>query len=157
MFGVKIKMIPMPRNVAHATKKGTYKTLRHAAFSIGKSARESMIEAKGPSRPGTPPHVHTGRLRKSILAAVDDDTSETVIGPSYLMVKRGGRPAWLGKMLEFGGTFTRQRKRKKRGRPKKGEAPQPTYTVTYPARPFMAPALQRNLARFHRDWKGAIS
>jgi len=37
-----------------------------------------------------------------------------------------------------------------------GEAAQPMQTITFPPRPFMQPALQRNLARFHRDWKGAI-
>jgi len=157
-------MIPMPKNVERAADKGAYKTLRHAAFSIGKSARESMIEEEGPSRPGTPPHVHTGRLRKSILAAVDVKKQEAFIGPSYKLVKRGGRPPWLGKLHEFGGTYKRKKKQKRKsGRDihgrfiKSTEAAEISITVTYPARPFMQPALQRNLARFHRDWKGAIS
>lgn len=158
MLGVTGKLIPIPRALLKATDKGAYKTLKHAALSIRKSAIDSMIEMEGPSRPGTPPHKHTGRLGKSILAAEDEDTKQGwVVGPAYKLVKRGGRPPWLAHMLEFGGTFTRTKKRKGRGRPKQGEAPPPTLTVTYPARPFMQPALQRNLARFHRDWKGAIS
>jgi hypothetical protein len=28
--------------------------------------------------------------------------------------------------------------------------------VRFPERPTMQPALDRNLARFHREWKGAI-
>ena len=155
MFGVKINMTQTPKKVERATDKGAYKSLRHAAFSIRKSAIESMVEARGPSRPGTPPHRHTGRLARSILVA-QDKNGEVVVGPSYSRVKVGGRPPWLARMLEHGGTFTRRKKRKTRGRPKKGEAPEPMLSVTYPARPFMAPALKRNLARFHREWKGAI-
>lgn len=155
MFGIQVKLTATPKRLEKATDKGAYKTLRHAAFSIRKSAIESMVFAKGPSKPGTPPHAHKGRLRRSILVA-QDDKGEVVVGPSYSRVKAGGRPPWLAQMLEHGGTFTRRKKRKGRGRPPKGEAPQPMQTVTYPARPFMQPALQRNLARFHRDWKGAI-
>lgn len=155
MFGAKISMTPMPKAVQRATDKGAYKTLRHAAASVRKSAIESMIERKGPSPPGTPPHRHTGRLARSILYAQDEEG--WFVGPSYSKVKIGGRPPWLAQMLEHGGTFTRRKKRTSRGRPKKGEQPQPMQTVTYPARPFMQPTLQRNLARFHRDWKGAIS
>jgi len=155
MFGIQVKLTATPKRLEKATDKGAYKTLRHAAFSIRKSAIESMVFAKGPSKAGTPPHAHKGRLRRSILVA-QDDKGEVVVGPSYSRVKVGGRPPWLAQMLEHGGTFTRRKKRQNRGRPKKGEAPQPMQTVTFPARPFMQPALQRNLARFHREWKGAI-
>ena len=155
MFGIQVKLTATPKRLEKATDKGAYKTLRHAAFSIRKSAIESMVFAKGPSKAGTPPHAHKGRLRRSILVA-QDDKGEVVVGPSYSRVKVGGRPPWLAQMLEHGGTFTRRKKRQNRGRPKKGEAPQPMQTVTFPPRPFMQPALQRNLARFHREWKGAI-
>ncbi len=155
MFGIQVKLTATPKRVDKATDKAAFKNLRHAAFSIRKSAIESMEFAEGPSKPGTPPHAHTGRLRRSILVA-QDDKGEVVVGPSYSRVKAGGRPPWLAQMLEHGGTFTWKRKTKQRGRPKKGEAPRPMQTATYPARPFMQPALERNLARFHREWKGAI-
>lgn len=162
MFGVQVKLTATPKRLEKATNKGTYKTLRHAAFSIRKSAIESMVFQEGPSAPGTPPHAHTGRLRRSILVA-QDDRGEVVVGPSYSRVKAGGRPPWLAQMLEYGGTFQRRKKRKGRGRPTKREAAikaagygPALFAVTYPARPFMQPALQRNLARFHREWKGAI-
>jgi len=156
MFGVRSQMTALPRSLMRATDSAAYKNLRHAAFSIRKSAIDSMEFAPGPSPPGTPPHAHTGRLGKSILVS-QDEAGEVVVGPSYRRVKRGGRPPWLAEMLEHGGTFTRRKKRAKRGRPKKGEPAQSTVTVTYPARPFMAPALQRSLARFHSDWDGAIT
>ncbi len=156
MFGVKITTTQTPEKVERAVDKGAYKSLRHAAFSIRKSAIESMVFARGPSRRGTPPHAHKGKVRRSILVA-QDEKGEVVVGPSYSRVKVGGRPPWLADMLEHGGTFTWKKKTKQRGRPKKGEAPRPMQTATYPARPFMQPALERNLARFHREWKGAIS
>jgi len=162
MFGVKITMAMTPKTVQRATDKGAYKTFKHAANSIAKSAGDSMVEAEGPSRPGTPPHAHTKRLRWSIQSN-DPDSDGVFIGPTYSRVIKGGRPPWLAKMLEFGGTFTWKRRTKKRGRPSKREAQRraagygpPMMTATYPARPFMQPALERNLARFHRDWKGAI-
>ncbi len=155
MFGIQVKLTATLKGLEKATDKGAYKTLRHAAFSIRKSAIESMVFAKGPSTAGSPPHAHKGKIRRSILVA-QDAKGEVVVGPSYPRVKAGGRPYWLAQMLEHGGTFTRTKKRKARGRPKKGDAPQLTRTITFPPRPFMQPALQRNLARFHRDWKGAI-
>ncbi len=156
MFGIQVKLTATPKRLEKATDKGTYKTLRHAAFSIRKSAIESMVFAKGPSKPGTPPHAHTGRMRRSILVA-QDDNDEVFVGASGNRVKAGRRPEWLARMLEHGGTFPIRKKRKIRGRPKKDDAPQATRTITFPPRPFMQPALKRNLARFHHEWKGAIS
>ena len=157
MISVKTNLTTYLPKVQRAVKDGTYRSLYHAGASLRKAAQQSMRKAKGPSPPGTPPHVHTGRLRRSIMFSVDKQKEELVVGPSYNMVKRGGRPPWLAQMLEHGGTFQRRLtpKRKGRGRPRKGEAVR-TVSVTYPARPFMAPALQKNLARFHREWQGAI-
>ena len=157
MFGANTKLTQTRANVDKAVDKGAYKTLKHAAFSIRKSAIASMVFAKGPSRAGSPPHAHTGRLGRSILVAQDKQTSEVVVGPSYDRVTKGGRPPWMAQRLEHGGTFTRKKKRKRRGRPRKGESQEPVQTVTFPSRPFMYAALQRSLARFHAEWKGAIS
>ncbi len=155
MFGVQIKLTATLKRLEKATGKGAFKTLKHSAFSIRKSAIESMKFAKGPSTPGTPPHAHKGRLRRSILVA-QDDNNEVFVGVSGNRIKAGRRPEWLARMLEHGGTFPVRTKRKSRGRPRKGDAPQAIRSITFPPRPFMQPALQRNLARFHRDWKGAI-
>ena len=162
MFGVTVKLTMMPGKVKKATDKGAYKSLRHAAFSIRKTAIESMVFEEGPSRPGRPPHAHTGRLRRSIIVA-QEKGNEVFVGPSYSRVKAGGRPPWLAEMLEHGGTFRWRKKRKKRGRPTKSEAQviaagygPALQIVTFPARPFMQPALARNLARFHREWQGIM-
>ena len=160
MLSVQVKLIPIPRSLLKATNKAAYKTLRHAAFSIRTSAIESMRWGHNPSLPGHPPTARTGRLRGSILVS-QDEKGEIVVGPSYHRVRRGGRPPWLAEMLEHGGTYNvrlRQwgRQKRRRGRPSKGDEVL-RRPITYPARPFMQPALQRNLARFHREWKGAIS
>lgn len=157
VISVKTNLRTYLPKVNAAVTNGAFKSLSHAGAAIRKTAQQSMREAKGPSPPGTPPHVHTGRLRRSILFAVDKQKHELVVGPSYDKVKIGGRPSWLAQMLEHGGTFQRRMdpKRSRRGRPRKGEEVR-RISVTYPARPFMAPALAKNLARFHREWQGAI-
>ncbi len=162
MFGVKISMITNTKPLAKATKKAAFANFRHAGFAIRKTAIESMKFQGGPSAPGSPPAAHTGRIRRSVIWAINDD-GDLFVGPSYSRVIKGGRPPWLAQMLEFGGTFRWRKKRKRRGRPTKAEAQviaagfgPALQSVTYPARPFMQPALKRNLARFHKDWKGAI-
>ena len=159
MFGIQVKLTALPKALLTATDKGAYKTLKHAALSIRKRAVESMLWSHRPSDAGQPPHAHTGRLRRSIRAS-EDDEGGWVVGPSYSRVKVGGRPPWLGKLHEFGGTYNVRleqwgRQKRRRGRPRKGDEVR-RRLITYPARPFMQPALYRNLARFHREWQGAI-
>lgn len=138
-IGVQAKLTATPKAVTDAASKGAYRSLAHAAASISKSAKQSMILAKGASKPGTPPHVHQGKLKRSIRYAVEKD--DAVVGPSYAAIKSGGRPPWLGSMHERGGTF----KGKKKG------------TTRYvPARPFMAPALEEARRRFAAHWKSSI-
>ncbi len=162
MFGIQIKLTATPKRLERATDKGAFKTLRHSAFSIRKSAIGSMKFAKGPSTPGTPPHSHKGRLRRSILVA-QDGNDEVFVGASGHRIKAGRRPEWLARMLEHGGTFRVKIKKKRKSRRdtrgrfvKSTESAALVRSITFPPRPFMQPALQRNLARFHRDWKGAI-
>ena len=156
LVGVVAKAMMTPAKVNKAVDDGTYKNLRHAGASIRKSAIESMIFAEGPSKPGKPPHAHKGRLRRSIVYTVDEASGELYVGASYSKVKIGGRPPWLAQMLERGGTYQVKQKRKRRGRPRKDEPPVQVRSITFPPRPFMVPALERNLDRFHASWKHSI-
>jgi phage gpG-like protein len=121
-------------------KQAGFRNLNHAAARIRKDAVESIQPGDGPSAPGTPPHTHTqrltrkgktraGQLPRSIVFHVDKAKEEAVIGPRYSMVGEAGAAH------EFGGQF-------------RGD--------NYPERPFMGPALDKNLDNFASDWAGSI-
>jgi len=118
--------------------------LSHAAALIRKRELESIIEAEGPSRPGTPPHTHSpgivktgkrkgqrrqGVLQKAIVFVVDKAKQEAVIGPRFSVAGTSGSAH------EFGGQYKKQ---------------------VYPERPFAAPALEQNLDRFAGKFAGSI-
>jgi len=139
-IGVEAKITDRTRAVRNAVKKGAFRSLHHAAASIRRAAIESMVFAAKASKPGTPPHAHKGKLRRSIRYSVDETT--VTVGPSYSAIRSGGRPPWLGSMHERGGTFRGKKKGTKR---------------YVPARPFMAPALAAASKRFKASWKSSIS
>lgn len=140
-IGVQVQLTDRSRTVQNAAKKGAFRSLGHAAASIRKAAIESMVFAPKASRPGTPPHAHKGKLRRSIQYSVEEET--VTVGPSYSRIRQGGRPPWLASMHERGGTFwANKKKRKKR---------------FVPARPFMAPALAEARKRFKAHWKSSLT
>ena len=149
-IGVTAKLTANGKPVTEAAKKTGYKSIQHAGFSIAKMARESMTRARGPSPAGTPPHVHRGRLRRSIRVAIDRD--EVLIGPSYARMKTGSYPPWMASMHERGGTFGVNRQ----GRTSLTKTGKRRKPAVYPARPFMAPALQKAISRFTEAFKGTI-
>jgi phage gpG-like protein len=150
MIGAKTKFTDTSKRVVAAKDKAAFKNLRHAGLSIRKDVVASFQRAKGPSKPGTPPHRHRGRLAYSIW--YDADKEEAVVGPAYSRVAGKGLPPWIGRMHEFGGAFGGHAQTKKQ----KAAGKKPRRVAHYPARPYMAPALERAKARFHRDWRSSI-
>lgn len=126
--------------VQKATDDGSFKNVAHAAAAIRKDAIASIKPGDGPSPPGTPPHTQTsgvskkgkvkrGKLPRSILFAADKAKGEAVVGPAESIIGEAGA------VHEFGGEF-------------EGD--------NYPERPFMEPALERNLSRFHDSFAATI-
>jgi phage gpG-like protein len=123
--------------VAKATEVATFRNLGHAAARIRKDAIESIEPSDEPSEPGKPPHTRRrvsragkalkGHLQRAIVYASDKETA--TIGPRESIVGESASAH------EHGGEYMG------------GE---------FPARPFMRPALERNLDKFHRDWAGSI-
>lgn len=114
------------------------KEFRIAAARIRKDAIASIHFERGASAPGTPPNTHRiiktkkGKLHRgqlNLAIAYDANKDGAIIGPVASIVGESGAAH------EFGGSY-------------KGEM--------YPARPFMAPALERNLDRFASGWAGSI-
>ena len=110
-------------------KNAAVKSLAHAAAGIRLIARRSIRRSPNPSAPGTPPHTRKGRLKGAILYSVDQASESAVIGPSHQGVGTSGSAH------EFGGMY-------------KGER--------YDKRPFMGPALQKELPKLPKHWAHSI-
>lgn len=131
MIAVKTKFTDNSKRVLAAKDRGAYKSFSHAAASIRKDAAASVLKRKDKrkaSQAGTPPFTHGGLARKAIWF---DATKEGAI--------IGFRKSVIGMVAA-----THEHGLTEEGR-------------DYPARPTMAPALERNIERFHRDWQHSIS
>ena len=69
--------------VARQMLKKASLALARAGAYVRKAARTSIKRAAGPSRPGEPPHTHSGVLKRSILWAAEDDRKSVYVGPSF--------------------------------------------------------------------------
>lgn len=155
MITMRVKSMFFDRaNVQGMMDEATLKALSKAGAYIRRSARSSLRRRKKTSAPGSPPSVHSDDpvvTLKNILFYYDQPTKSVVIGPLALnsAIARQRSSSTVPQLQEFGGTATR-----KRGR---GFDPQKRVQVlTYPARPFMGPALERETAKIPSFWKGSI-
>jgi hypothetical protein len=134
MFGWTVKTTDETANVRKSADKAKYDNLRHTAFSLRKDVAATIEPQVGgkPSEEGKPPRTagQAGHnLRGALWVDVDRYKSSAVIGPRFSVVGKAGHAH------EEGGQFRGQ---------------------TFPERPFMGPALLRNLDRFHRPWAGSV-
>jgi len=144
LIGIAVRAVSDPAPVNLAVKKANFRNIEHALASIRKTAIGSMVKTKGPSPAGSPPHRHRGRLARSIQFSTENGIG--FVGPAWSKLSTSRLQPWTANIHEFGGT-TKYRTGKKRGEVR----------ATYPARPFMAPALQANLGRMANDWRGALA
>ena len=129
--------------VKRAADTATRKVLSKAGAFIRTTAKHSIRPGKGISPPGSPPHSHTGLLRRFIFFGYDTLRQTVVIGPMRLNQKIGAAP----EALEHGGTSVvveglRHRRRKRR--------------VRIGARPFMGPAMRKELPKFPSLWANSV-
>lgn len=113
-----------------AIEKAERKALAQSAYRILRDSQQSIVKSADPSQPGTPPHTRRGMLKKAIRYRVDYVQLFAVIGPV------GAQVGPIGELHEFGG------RRKK---------------ATYPARPFMGPAMIREAPRFAGQFVGSVT
>lgn len=129
MFGLSSSTFQNFGKVEKAKDKSVYRNIRHAAFSIRKSIRESIKRSTNPSSPGQPVATRGGRgnVRASIFVAAEEDNA--IIGPRF---------SFVGDAMEaheFG---------KRRG------------ANSYQARPTSGPGLEKNTDRFADSFAGSI-
>ena len=128
MIGVDVKTENQTQRVTDAVERAAFRNFGHAAARISKDAKESLVTAEGPSPMGSPPHTHQGaHLRRAVR--YDATKEDAVIGPLESIVGESGAAHELGQ------TF---------------------HGFTFDERPFMVPALEKNLDRFNQDWAGSI-
>ena len=88
---------------SEVVKRATNKAQRQALSKFGgycrKVAKNSIKRSKYPSKPGSPPHSHTGRLKNNIFYGWDEIKRTVVIGP--LKTSRSVPP--VPNVLEYGG------------------------------------------------------
>jgi hypothetical protein len=91
------------------------------------------------SRPGMPPYSHRGLLRKFLFFAYDPERQSVVIGPARL-----NKPGNAPESLEYGGESAIAGRN---GRTRK---------IDVRARPFMGPALDKELPNFPDLWRNSV-
>lgn len=133
------------------TEKANVRALFRISAFIATTAKRSMRKRKKASPPGTPPSAHEGDrfgrgflLRELMQFEVERKNLSAVIGPKKIRSKtlgkvRARKP--VPNLHEFGGAL---RYEDDQGRGKR---------AVYPARPYMAPALEK--ARANDKLRGA--
>jgi len=132
--------------VKRAVNRAKRRALSRAGAFIRTRARTSMRRRRGSAQPGKPPHAHEGSLRRLILFAYDPSVDSVVVGPL------GFRNSAIPGTLEFGGTETVTRRRTL----KSGKRVIESKRVSIAARPYMGPALKKELPNIPRQWANSV-
>ena len=139
--------------VIDAVGRASAKNLSKAGSFIRRSARSSLRRRKKISPPGEPPSVHTKdpvATLKNIWFVFDPAQRSVVVGPLKLKGSRlegSNRPTVpslheLGGAAVVGGRPNGKRKPKRRAK--------------YAPRPFMGPAMERELPKFAGLWANSV-
>ncbi len=130
--------------VQRAVDRAKLQGLREAGSFIRTRARSSMggkVKRALPRRPGQPPRVREGSLKRLLFYVYDRSTESVVVGPVAFRRRKVPVPA----LHEFGGVVKTRRRRPqeiKRGTPPFGKE---VRTAVMPRRPYMGPALEAEI------------
>jgi hypothetical protein len=161
-----------PGKVLAAMDKATAKALTKAGAFVRTSAKSSLRYAKKASIPGQPPKVHRGNsfqrssvnkktgqvvkrsvspLKELIYFAYSTETRSVVIGPMEFRASKNAKYK-VPSILERGGTGS-QIVYKWAG---KGQRVPSSTVVTISKRPYMRPALDKNIPKFPGVFAGSV-
>lgn len=150
--------------IRDATDRAEKKVLSKFGAYVRRSAKSSIRQRKNISEPGQPPSSHKGTLKRLIFFSYDATAQSVVIGPTLFRGKDGSVPllleeggikhvpvgTWItidhGVSRGKGGRFVSGKERVRAdGRPLK-----------YRPRPYMGPALQKELPKLPDMWRNSV-
>lgn len=129
MIGMMARTHSEMRKVIRQEERQRLKPLGRGAAMIRLTARRSIRRRKKPAPRGHPPHTQTGRLKTSILYAVEKQKQMATIGTSHRIIGIAGAEH------------------------------EKNVAVRKPAigsRPFMAPSLEKIAPRLPEQWRGFL-
>jgi hypothetical protein len=130
--------------VIRSVDAATRRVLSKFGAYVRTAARSSIRKRKATSVPGSPPSSHTGLLRQFIFFGYDAANRSVVIGPTRLNSTSGTAP----ETLEYGGSA--KIVRRQRG------GKRVVSTANIAARPFMHPALNKELPKLPPMWANSV-
>jgi hypothetical protein len=139
--------------VIDAVGKANARNLSRAGSFIRRGARSSLRRRKRVSLPDTPPSVHSRdpvASLKNIWFVFDPQSRSVIVGPVKLngsVRLSGSNRTTVPALQELGGVAVVTDGPKRRGRKR---------LATYPKRPFMGPAMQRELPKFTGLWANSV-
>lgn len=148
------------RKIESAVDSGTRKVLSRFGAFVRRRAKSSIRKRKKVARPGRPPTNRTGLLRKFIFFVFDAVRRSVIVGPAKL--NRGGpnEPDDAPEVLEHGGGTLRRLlvvEDADAGRPSfVSTRKAPLKRVRYEPRPFMGPAMTKELPELPEMWRDSI-
>jgi len=122
-------------SVIRAIDRTARRVLSKFGAYVRQRAKTSIRKRKKISLPGHPPHSHTGLLRRFIFFGYDASRRSVVVGP--VAFRRG--TSTVPQILEYGGIVRRDGRR-----------------MRYRARPYMRPALQKEMPKLSSLWRDSI-
>lgn len=126
------------------------KVLSAQGQEVQYQAKGLLWKRKGPSRPGEPPHMHLGLIKRFLYFGFDFNARSVVIGPTLI-----GRPTGAPETLEYGGDTTMQEFLWKT-RDGKRTLEKKQKRIHIAARPYMHPALARAQPKLAGMWANSI-
>lgn len=128
--------------------KAKTKNLSKAGSYVRRSARSSLRRRRASSLPGEPPSVHTKHpvaTLKNIWFVFDRQSRSVIVGPVKLRTSSltSSNRATVPELMEKGGTAVVVKSKVRR-------------RARYEPRPFMGPALKRELPKFEGLWAKSI-
>ena len=148
MIGFKLKAMQSrffdSAPVRTAAGRAKRKVLSRFGAFVRRTAKSSIRKRKKVSSPGKPPTSRTGFLKKFIFFGYVPASDSVVVGPIKLNSKVGEIP----RVLELGGKTTVMTSGIKSKRKKK--------TVKIAARPYMTPAMDKELPKLPDMWRDSV-
>ena len=146
LIDMRVKALFFDRpKIQRAVSAARRRALSRAGAFIRQTARTSMRRRRGSAPPGSPPHVHEGSLRRLLFFAYDPQADSVVVGPV------GFRKSTAPSVLEFGGRAVLTRRGRRGGR-----RVVESRRVRIEARPYMGPALRKELPNIPKAWASSV-